>query len=722
MDIIKTLTEEFSLKPFQVENTVKLIDDGNTIPFIARYRKEATGSLDDQVLRSLYERLNYLRNMEETRQKIKTAIEEQGALSDELSAAIDEAKTLTELDDLYRPYKKKRKTRATAAKEKGLEPLAEEIYRQAPDCKPPIALAAEYINPEKGVETAEEALAGAMDIIAEKISDDADIRKRMRFVCLAHGMLTVKAATEDAGVYEMYKDYSEPLSKIPDHRILAVNRGEKENILKVSIDFDRDKAMFIISKNHIKEGSAATETVKAAAEDAYTRLIFPAIEREIRNELSERANASAIKVFSSNLRQLLMQPPVKDKVTIGLDPGYRTGCKVAVVDGTGKVLDTGVIYPVPPKNKVEEAKQIIKSLVKKYSVRVFAIGNGTASHETEVFAADVIKELNDGLSYMVVSEAGASVYSASKLAAEEFPDYDVSLRSAVSIARRLQDPLAELVKIDPKAIGVGQYQHDMPASQLSAALDGVVEDCVNTVGVDLNTASVQLLSRVSGIGAALAKNIVAYREENGKFTCRSELKKVSKLGPKAFLQCAGFLKISDGNAALDNTSVHPESYAAAEKLLKLCGITENDVKCGKTEAVKAVIDNGGIENTAEKLGIGVPTLSDIIKELERPGRDPRDELPPPMLRSDVVSMEDLKPGMELKGTVRNVIDFGAFVDIGVHQDGLVHISQITDRFIKHPSEVLKVGDIVKVWVLSVDIQKKRISLTMRKEKLNNEKQ
>lgn len=722
MDIIKTLTEEFSLKPFQVENTVKLIDDGNTIPFIARYRKEATGSLDDQVLRSLYERLNYLRNMEETRQKIKTAIDEQGALTDELSAAIDGAKTLTELDDLYRPYKKKRKTRATAAKEKGLEPLAEEIYRQAPDCKPPIMLADEYTDPEKGVETAEEALTGAMDIIAEKISDDADIRKRMRFVCLAHGMLTVKAITEDVGVYEMYKDYSEPLSKIPDHRILAVNRGEKEGILKVSVDFDRDKAMFIISKNHIKEGSPAADTVKAAAEDAYTRLIFPSIEREIRNELSERADASAIKVFSSNLRQLLMQPPVKDKVTIGLDPGYRTGCKVAVVDGTGKVLDTGVIYPVPPKNKVEEAKQIIKSFVKKYSVRVFAIGNGTASHETEVFAAEVIKELNDGLSYMVVSEAGASVYSASKLAAEEFPDYDVSLRSAVSIARRLQDPLAELVKIDPKSIGVGQYQHDMPPAQLNAALDGVVEDCVNTVGVDLNTASVQLLSRVSGIGTSLAKNIVAYREENGKFTCRTELKKVSKLGPKAFLQCAGFLKISDGKQALDNTSVHPESYTAAEKLLKLCGVTDNDVKCGKTAAIKPVIEADGIENTAKNLGIGVPTLNDIIKELERPGRDPRDELPPPLLRSDIVSMEDLKPGMELSGTVRNVIDFGAFVDIGVHQDGLVHISQITDRFIKHPSEVLKVGDIVKVWVLSVDIQKKRISLTMRKEKLNHEKQ
>lgn len=722
MDIIKTLTEEFSLKPFQAENAVKLIDDGNTIPFIARYRKEATGSLDDQVLRELNDRLSYLRNMDKTREKIKSAIEEQGALTEELSAAIDKAATLTELDDLYRPYKKKRKTRATAAKEKGLVPLADIIYAQSPDCKDPIIYAAEYINEEKGVNTAEEALAGAMDIIAEKISDDADVRKRMRFVASAHGMLTVKAVTEDAGVYEMYKDYSEPVSKIPDHRILAINRGEKEEILKVSLDFDRDKAMFIIAKNHIKEGSAATAAVKAAAEDAYTRLIFPSVEREIRSELTERASTSAIKVFSTNLHQLLMQPPVKDKVTIGLDPGYRTGCKVAVVDGTGKVLDTGVIYPVPPKNKTEEAKEIIKGFVKKYSVRVFAIGNGTASHETEVFAAEVIKELNDGLSYMVVSEAGASVYSASKLAAEEFPDYDVSLRSAVSIARRLQDPLAELVKIDPKAIGVGQYQHDMPQSQLTGALDGVVEDCVNTVGVDLNTASAELLSHVSGIGGALSKNIVAYREENGKFTSRAQLKKVPKLGPKAFEQCAGFLKISDGKQVLDGTSVHPESYDAAKELLKLCGITEADVRNGKTAAIRTAAETLGIESTAQRLNIGVPTLNDIIKELERPGRDPRDELPPPLLRHDIMSASDLKTGMELTGTVRNVIDFGAFVDIGVHQDGLVHISQITDRFIKHPSEVLKVGDVVKVWVLGVDEQKKRISLTMRKEKLNHEKQ
>lgn len=721
MEIIKILTEEFSLKPFQVENTVKLIDEGNTVPFIARYRKEATGSLDDQILRELSDRLTYLRNMEETAQKIKAAIEEQGALTEELVSAIDSAKTLTELDDIYRPYKKKRKTRASAAKEKGLEPLAELIYAQSPDCEEPIKLAENYIDHEKGVETAEDALQGAMDIIAEKISDDADIRKRMRFVCSAHGVLSVKAAGEELGVYEMYKDYSEPLSKIPDHRILAINRGEKEDFLKVSVDFDRDKAMFIIAKNHIKEGSPATAAVKAAAEDAYTRLIFPSVERELRSELTERASASAIKVFSTNLRQLLMQPPVKDKVTLGLDPGYRTGCKVAVVDGTGKVLDTGVIYPVPPKNKVEEAKKIIKELVKKYSVQVFAIGNGTASHETEVFAAEVIRELDDGLSYMVVSEAGASVYSASKLAAEEFPDYDVSLRSAVSIARRLQDPLAELVKIDPKAIGVGQYQHDMPQAKLNTALDGVVEDCVNTVGVDLNTASVQLLSRVSGLSSAVAKNIVAYREENGKFTCRTQLKKVSKLGPKAFEQCAGFLRIANGKQPLDNTSVHPESYKAAESLLKLCGYTDSDVKNGKALGIAENAEQRGLDSLAEDLQIGVPTLKDIIKELERPGRDPRDELPAPLLRSDIMSIEDLKTGMELTGTVRNVIDFGAFVDIGVHQDGLVHISQITDRFIKHPSEVLKVGDIVKVWVLGVDVAKKRISLTMRKDKLNEAK-
>ena len=717
MDLIKQLCDEFSLKTFQVENTVKLIDEGNTIPFIARYRKEATGSLDDQVLRELFDRLTYLRNMEETREKILKSIEEQGALTEELAKAVAEAKTLTELEDIYRPYKKKKKTRASVAKEKGLLPLADIIYAQEDIGETPKEIASEFINTELGVETAEDALQGAMDIIAEKISDDADIRKRMRFVCSAHGIINVKSSVEDAGVYEMYADYSEAVSKIPDHRILAINRGEKENILKVNIEFDKQKAMFVISKNHIKEGSVFTELVVRAAEDAYSRLIFPAVEREIRSSLTERASDNAIKVFSTNLKQLLMQPPVKNKVTLGLDPGYRTGCKVAVVDGTGKVLDTGVIYPVPPKSKIEEAKTIIKGLVKKHGVEVFAIGNGTASHETEVFAAEVIKELNDGLSYMVVSEAGASVYSASKLAAEEFPEYDVSLRSAVSIARRLQDPLAELVKIDPEAIGVGQYQHDMPKAKLRGALDGVVETCVNLVGVDLNTASVQLLSRVAGVGSAVAKNIVAFREENGKFTDRKQLLKVAKLGPKAYEQCAGFLRVSEGENVLDNTGVHPESYKAAEKLLKICGFSDSDVAKGRVVSLKEIAENRGISATAEELGIGVPTLQDIIKELTVPGRDPRDELPPPMLRQEIMSLEDLAVGMKLKGTVRNVIDFGAFVDIGVHQDGLVHISRICDRFIKHPAEVLKVGDIVDVYVIGVDAAKKRISLSIKEPQL-----
>lgn len=720
MNIIEKLTNELNLKVWQVESAVKLLDEGNTVPFIARYRKEVTGSLDDQVLRALSERLSYLRNLQETAEKYKTAIEEQGALTDELAAAIDAAQTLTELDDLYRPYKKKRKTRASVAKEKGLSPLADLIYAQNPNSAEPVVLAADFINEELGVETAEDALQGAKDIIAEMISDDADVRKRMRFVCMAHGILVSKAAGDELDVYEMYADYREPLSKIANHRVLAINRGEKEEFLKVSVEFDRDKAMFIIARDHIKEGSACTQAVKEAAEDAYTRLIFPSIEREMRNALTEKASADAIKVFSQNLQQLLMQPPVKDTVTIGLDPGYRTGCKVAVVDGTGKVLDTGVIYPVLPHNKIDEAKATIKSLVKKHNVRTFAIGNGTASHETECFAAEVIKEINDGLNYMVVSEAGASVYSASKLAAEEFPQFDVALRSAVSIARRMQDPLAELVKIEPKAIGVGQYQHDMPEKELATSLDGVVEYCVNSVGVDLNTASVQLLSRVSGINSAIAKNIVTYREENGVFTDRAQLKKVSKLGPKAFEQCAGFLRIIGGKKALDSTSVHPESYDAATRLLKLCGFSEKDVAERKINGITEQVETRGAEFIAEELGIGVPTLIDIAKELEKPGRDPRDELPKPMLRQDIMSMEDLKTGMELTGTVRNVIDFGAFIDIGVHQDGLVHISQITNRFIKHPSEVLKVGDIVTVWVLSVDATKKRISLTMRKDKLNND--
>ncbi len=713
MNINEQLKLEFGLKDYQITNTVALIDDGNTIPFIARYRKEMTGSLDDQILRELFDRLIYLRNLEEQKEKVRASITEQGKMTAEIEEALQKAATVTEVDDIYRPFRPKRKTRASVAKEKGLEPLAELIYAQNPDMKDPLELAEDYINEELGVATAEEALQGAMDIIAERISDDASIRKRIRTVFAAHGILTSKAADEDIGVYEMYADYSEPISKIANHRILAVNRGENEKKLKVSLSFDKDRALNIIYSTHLKGESPSAEVMKATAEDSYLRLIFPSIEREIRNDLTDRASEDAIKVFSTNLRQLLMQPPLKNKVVIGLDPGYRTGCKVAVVDGTGKVLDTGVIYPAPPHNKIEEAKKIISNLVGKHNAEVFAIGNGTASHETEVFAAELIKELDMGLSYLVVSEAGASVYSASKLAAAEFPEYDVSLRSAVSIARRLQDPLAELVKIDPKAIGVGQYQHDMPQNRLSLALDGVVEDSVNSVGVDLNTASAALLEKISGISGVVAKNIVTYREEKGEFKSRNELNKVSKLGPKAYTQCAGFLRVIGGKNVLDGTAVHPESYSAAEKLLTECGYSDSDVKKGGVADIKAKIEALGEEIIAEKIGVGVPTLRDIAAELAKPGRDPRNELPAPMLRTDIMSLEDLKAGMELEGTVRNVIDFGAFVDIGVHQDGLVHISRITDRFIKHPSAVLKVGDRVKVWVLSVDVPKKRISLTMK---------
>ncbi len=707
MDIIATLAREFQLQPWQVKNTVQLIDDGNTIPFIARYRKEMTGSLNDQVLRELEGRLRYLRHLEEEREKVRAAIEEQGALTEELAQALDKAATLTEIEDLYRPFRPKRKTRASVAKAKGLQPLADTLYAQATDCPDPLALAAEYINPELGVATAEEALQGAQDIIAEMVSDHAEGRRRLRSLCMASGFLTARANAEDVGVYETYADYTEPVSKVPSHRVLAVNRGEREKLLKVSIELDRVKALDILRAFHIKPGSAATPVVEAAVEDAYDRLIFPAVEREIRNQLTDAASEAAIRVFSMNLRQLLMQPPVKGMVTIGLDPGYRTGCKAAVVDQNGKVLDTGVIYPVPPHNKIDEAKALLKRWVDAYGVRVFAIGNGTASRETEMFVAELIRELPDRhLAYMVVSEAGASVYSASRLAAEEFPEFDVSLRSAVSIARRLQDPLAELVKIDPKSIGVGQYQHDMPPARLSEALDGVVEDCVNTVGVDVNTASVPLLTRVAGISSAVAKNIVAFREQNGGFTSREELKQVPRLGPKVFEQAAGFLRVPESPNLLDNTAVHPESYAAAEQLLAICG-------CAPAELPDRVAQIGA-DKLAEQLGIGVPTLMDIVSELQRPGRDPREELPPPLLRTDVMGIEDLKPGMELTGTVRNVIDFGAFVDIGVGQDGLVHISQLSDRFVRHPSEVVKVGDIVKVWVLSVDIQKQRISLTMRR--------
>lgn len=712
MDILKKLQDEFKLRPSQVENTVKLIDDGNTIPFIARYRKEMTGSLDDQTIRELNERLVYLRNMDEQRDKIIATIDEQGKLTDELKEAIEKAETLTELEDIYRPYRPKRKTRASVAKEKGLEPLSQFIYEGNCDENSVKVEAEKYIDEEKGVASVDEALAGASDIIAENISDDANIRKRLRVVMNHNAVITSKGAKDDLSVYEIYGEFSENVKKIPGHRILALNRGEKEGFLKVNIEIDRDTALNIVKSNHVNGDSYCAKLVDIAAEDAYDRLIFPSVSREIRNELTEKASDAAIKVFSLNLRQLLLQPPVKNKITIGLDPGYRTGCKVAVVDGTGKVLDTGVIYPVPPHSKVEEAKKIIKNFVKKYNVDCFAIGNGTASHETEEFAAEVIRELDCGVSYMVVSEAGASVYSASKLAAKEFPEYDVSLRSAVSIARRLQDPLAELVKIDPKAIGVGQYQHDMPQAQLSGALDGVVESCVNEVGVDLNTASAPLLSRIAGINATVAGNIVAYREENGAYTSRAQLKKVPKLGPKAYEQCAGFLRV-DGKDVLDNTGVHPESYKAAGEVISLCGYTKDDVKSGKIIDLAEKIDKMGVNDTAEKLGIGVPTLKDIVKELSKPGRDPRDDLPKPTFRTDVISMESLKEGMELKGTVRNIIDFGAFVDIGVHQDGLVHISQISDKYIKHPSEVLKVGDIVRVKVLSVDVAKKRISLTMK---------
>lgn len=717
MNINEILSAEFKLKQWQIDNTVQLIDDANTIPFIARYRKEATGSLDDQLLRQIYDRLQYLRSLQEQREKVCASIEEQGAMTEEIAAALSNAKTLTEIEDIYRPYRPKRKTRASVAKVKGLEPLAAKIYEQIQGFAP-LEYANEFLNDE--VPDCEAAIQGAKDIIAEMISDDPAGRKQLRYVCRAHGDIVSKGAKDDLGVYEAYGDYREPVSKVANHRILAINRGEKEGFLKVSLELDKTSGLSVLTGLHVKNASASSDLVRNAADDAYSRLIFPSIEREIRNELTDRACEDSIKVFSKNTAQLLMQPPVKGKVTIGLDPGYRTGCKVAVVDENGKVLDTGVIYCAPPHNKTEEAKRIIKNFVKKYDVKMFAIGNGTASHETEVFAADVIKELDCGIVYMVVSEAGASVYSASKLAAEEFLEYDVSLRSAVSIARRLQDPLAELVKIDPKAIGVGQYQHDMPQKELSEALDGVVEDCVNSVGVDLNTASPSLLLRVSGVSSAIAKNIAAYREENGTFTSRSQLKKVPKLGPKAFEQCAGFLRISESKEVLDNTAVHPESYPAAKQLLKICGVSESDVRSGNISAIKAAVKTQGTSALAARLDIGEPTLNDIVSEFGKPGRDPREELPQPMLRTDVMGIEDLKEGMELKGTVRNVIDFGAFVDVGVHQDGLVHISQITNRYIKHPSDVLKVGDIVTVWVLGVDVAKKRISLTMKKPKEKGE--
>ncbi len=715
MDINKILAQEFKLRQEQVDDTVSLIDDGKTIPFIARYRKELTGSLDDQILRELFDRLTYLRNLEKRKAEVAASITEQEKMTDEIADAIEKAVTLVEVEDIYRPFKPKRKTRASIAREKGLEPLAEFILAQDMNADPQTE-AQKYINSEKDVDSEESALAGAMDIIAEDVSDNAALRKYIRNLFLEIGKVTSKASDEEAEtVYENYYDFSQPVSKIAGHRILAIERGEKEGALKVSVDIPEGAGeRACISKYKVND-SECGKLVELACTDSFKRLIYPSIEREIRNELAEKAQEGAIKVFSSNLRQLLMAPPVKGTCTLGLDPAYRTGCKIAVVDKTGKVLDTTVVYPTPPQNRIAEAKKKLAQLIEKYNVTTISIGNGTASRESEAFVAELIKEIPQKVSYMVVSEAGASVYSASKLAAQEFPEYDVSLRSAVSIARRLQDPLAELVKIDPKAIGVGQYQHDMPKSRLSEALGGVVEDCVNSVGVDLNTASHSLLSYISGINGTVAKNIVAYREENGEFTDRKQLLKVPKLGAKAFEQCAGFLRVQGGKNPLDNTSVHPESYNAAKQLLEKCGLTLADIG-GKDNV--STLDNTvsklGSQSLAEQIGIGVPTLQDIVKELQKPGRDPRDELPPPLMRSgDIMELKDLKPGMELMGTVRNVIDFGAFVDIGVHEDGLVHISQICDRYIKHPLEAVKVGDVVKVWVLDVDVKKKRIALTMK---------
>ena len=717
--IIAQLSQELNQPAQYVENVVRLLDEGNTIPFIARYRKELHGAMDDTVLRNLEERLQYLRGLQERRAAVKKSIEEQGRLTEELSRAIDAAATLAEVEDLYRPYKQKRRTRATAAREKGLQPLAERLFAQGRDCPEPLAEAARYVDPEKGVETAEDALAGASDIVAELLSDDAELRKVLRTLLAKNGTLRSEAAVEEDTVYRLYYDFTQPLARMQGHQVLAVNRGEKEEKLKVSVELDRELALRTLRRRVVVPGTPAMEFIKAAAEDAYDRLIFPSLEREARSTLTEAASEGAIGQFALNLKPLLMQPPVKGRVTMGLDPGYRMGCKVAVVDGTGKVLDTAVVYPTYNQRKKDEAIALLSRLIQKHGVEHLAIGNGTASRETEQMAVELIRKVGEAgakVSYMIVSEAGASVYSASKLAAEEFPEYDVNLRSAVSIARRLQDPLAELVKIDPKAIGVGQYQHDCPPKRLDEALNGVVEDCVNAVGVDVNTASPSLLQRVSGLTAATARNIVAYREENGPFTARKQLLKVPKLGPKAFQQCAGFLRVPESASVLDNTAVHPESYPAASALLELTGHSLADVKAGKLRDLSAQVAAYGEERAAAEAGVGVPTLRDVVAELMKPGRDIRDDLPKPVLRTDVLEMKDLKPGMILTGTVRNVIDFGAFVDIGVHQDGLVHISQVADRRVKHPSEVVSVGDVVKVKVLEVDEKKKRISLSMKQAK------
>ena len=708
--IIEILSQELKQKPEYIKNVIDLMDEGNTIPFIARYRKEMHGAMDDTVLRTLETRLSYLRNLQSRREEVKTSIGNQGKLTDELSAAIDAAATLAEVEDLYRPYKQKRRTRGSIAREKGLEPLAQAIFAQ--DGRDPAALAQAYVDAEKGIATAEEALAGASDIIAEDLSDDPIIRKDLRELMNRRAVLTSKASDpEQDSVYRLYYDFSAPVSRLQGHQILALNRGEKEEILKISISIPGNEGPALVCRAALKPTRAVSAVVRVAAEDAFERLIFPSAQRELRSDLTEKAGQGAIHNFALNLKPLLMQPPVKGFVTMGLDPGYRNGCKVAVVDETGKVLATSVVYPTFSERKKQEAIDTLAQLMRTHKVRHIAIGNGTASRETEAMTVELLRRFPEA-SYMIVSEAGASVYSASALAAEEFPEFDVNLRSAVSIARRLQDPLAELVKIDPKAIGVGQYQHDCPQKELDAALGAVVEDCVNAVGVDLNTASQSLLRQVSGLTAATAKNIVAYREVNGCFTSRAQIKKVPKLGPKAFEQCAGFLRIPESKEILDNTGVHPESYAAAKELLKLCGYEKKDIPCN-LGTLQEKVEKMGTAAVAEKCGVGVPTLMDIIKELQKPGRDPRDELPAPILRKDVLEMKDLQPGMVLTGTVRNVIDFGVFVDIGVHQDGLVHISQVSGRRLKHPSEAVKVGDVVKVMVLEVDEKRRRISLTMK---------
>ena len=712
MDILMVISDELNIKLSQVEATVKLIDEGNTIPFIARYRKEVTGSLNDEVLRNLDERLKYLRNLEDRKAAVISSIEEQGKLTDELKKQIEEAATLVLVEDLYRPYKQKKRTRAIIAKEKGLEPLANIITLQMTN-KSIEEEAVEYISEEKGVADVKEAIAGALDIIAEAISDEADYRTYIRNITFKEGMLT--SAAKDAeveSVYEMYYDYTESIPKVAGHRVLAINRGEAEKFLTVKVEAPEERIITYLAKQVItKDNKYTSPLLQAALEDSYKRLIAPSIEREIRSDLTEKAEDGAIKVFGKNLEQLLMQPPIAGQVVLGWDPAFRTGCKLAVVDGTGKVLDTVVVYPTAPQNKVKEAKETVKKLIKKYGITLISCGNGTASRESEAVIVELIKELDTPVSYIITNEAGASVYSASKLATEEFPNFDVGQRSATSIARRVQDPLAELVKIDPKSIGVGQYQHDMNQKKLGEALGGVVEDCVNKVGVDLNTASASLLEYISGISKVIAKNIVAYREENGRFADRKQLLKVAKLGPKAFEQCAGFMRISGGKNPLDNTSVHPESYEAAEALLTKLGYKIDDLKAGKLVGLSLLVKD--YKKLSSELSVGEITLKDIVKELEKPGRDPRDEMPKPILRTDVLAMEDLQPGMVLKGTVRNVIDFGAFVDIGVHQDGLVHISQMTDKYIKHPLEAVSVGDIVEVKVMSIDLAKKRIQLTMK---------